>query len=458
MAFVARDAPKLFPKSCRDLWERVQSSPIALRLLHGSIWSLAGSVVSRILALAAALLVARILGKATYGELGIVQSTIGMFGTLAGFGMGTTAAKFVAEFRLTDPAKAGRIVVLSNVVSWGMGLSLGATLCFLAPWLAQHSLAAPELSPYIQFSALLLVLNAVSGAQTGVLSGFESFRNIAWVNTLTGLLNFPLVVGGAILGELSGAIWGMIVAQATGCLANMLIARSEAARFGIPIVSWRQATAELPLLRRFALPATLGSLLINPIDWTCTAMLVRQPNGFEHVGAYSAANQWFGALLWLPYVLAQSVMPVLSERMGVNDAARSAKVLTTSITISAAVTVPFVVIGSLLSRQIMGAYGEAFAQDWPTLVVSLVTCAIVAVQMPAGNMIAASDRMWLGFGMNMLWAIVFVVMTWLCVQWGAIGLAAARLTAYAAQGIWACLFAVLWVRSTHTMSQVPRSR
>ncbi|MCS6317891.1 MAG: oligosaccharide flippase family protein [Nitrospira sp.] len=456
MTFVARYVPKFFPKPCREFWDRVQSSPIAVRLLHGSIWSLAGSVVSRILALAAALLVARILGKATYGELDIVQSTIGMFGTLAGFGMGTTAAKFVAEFRHTDPAKAGRIIVLSNIVSWGMGLTLGVALFSFAPWLARHSLAAPELSPYIQLSALLLVLNAINGAQTGVLSGFESFRNIAWVNALTGLLNFPLVVAGALLGELSGAIWGMIIAQLSGCLANVIISRKEAARFQIPIVSWRQATAELPLLGRFAVPATLGSLLINPIDWACTAMLVRQPNGFEHVGAYSVATQWFGALLWLPYVLAQSVMPVLSERIGANDAARSTKLLSVSIKISAAVTVPFVVIGSLLSRQIMGAYGEAFAQDWPTLVVSLVTCAVVAVQVPAGNMIAASDRMWLGFGMNVLWATVFLVMTWLCVQWGALGLASARLMAYVAQGSWACLFAVLWFRNFHTTSQVPR--
>jgi hypothetical protein len=64
--------------------------------------------MSRLLALAAALLVARLLGKASYGELGIVQSTIVMFGTLAGFGMGTTAAKFVAEFRHSDPVRAGK--------------------------------------------------------------------------------------------------------------------------------------------------------------------------------------------------------------------------------------------------------------------------------------------------------------------------------------------------------------
>jgi O-antigen/teichoic acid export membrane protein len=437
---------KLFPKRFQQFLERAQSSPIAARLVHGSLWSLAGSLLSRLLALAAAVLVARILGKASYGELGIVQSTIGMFGTLAGFGMGTTAAKFVAEFRSTDPVKAGKIIALSSIVSWCTGITLGAVLFFLAPWLARNTLAAPELTPYIQLSALLLLLSAVNGAQTGVLSGFEAFRKIAWVNGLTGLLNFPLVVGGAMLFELSGVIWGMIIAQASGCLANLLIWRREAARIQIPVTSWSMTSSELPLLWRFAVPATLGSLLVNPVEWACTAMLARQPNGFEHIGALSAANQWFGALLWLPYVMAQSLMPVLSERMGVNDITRSTKLLFVSITISVASTLPFVILGSLLSRHIMGAYGEDFIRDWPTLVVSLATCAVVAAQVPVGTMIAASGRMWLGFYMNLLWAIVFLVMAWLLVQWGAIGLASARFFAYTAQGICACVYAVVLVR------------
>lgn len=447
MAFAAPHAARFFPKSLRQFLDRLKSSPIAVRLLHGSLWTVAGSVISRVLALVAALLVARIVGKASYGELGVVQSTIGMFGTLAGFGMGTTAAKFVAEFRNTDPVKAGKIIALSNIISWGMGITLGATLFVLAPWLARSSLAVPELGPLLQLSALLLLLNAVNGSQTGVLSGFEAFREIAWVNGLTGLLNFPLVIGGAMLLGVSGVMWGMITTQACGCLANVVIWKREAARLQIPVVPWSSAFSEMSVLWRFAVPATLGSLLINPVDWACTAMLVRQANGLENVGAVNAANQWYGALLWLPYVMAQSVMPVLSERLGVNDFARSAKLLITSIKISAAVTVPFVITGSLLSRQIMGAYGEAFAQDWPTLVVSLTTCLVVAVQVPAGNMLAASNRMWLGFSMNVLWAAVFLVATWLLVQWGAFGLASARLIAYTAQGSWACYYAIAWVRT-----------
>jgi O-antigen/teichoic acid export membrane protein len=333
-------------------------------------------------------------------------------------------------------------------VAWGSGTVLAAVLFVLAPRLAEGSLGHPGLAPYIQLSALLLLLNTVNGAQVGVLCGFEAFRGVSWVNGLTGLLGLPLIVGGAMLFQLWGVVWGLILAQAAGCLASVRIRNREAARLQIPIPSWSKTASELPLMWQFALPATLGCLLVNSVNWVCTAMLAVQPHGWEQVGALNAANQWFGALLWLPYMIAQSVMPILSERIGVNDSGSSVKVVIASVKITALMTVPFVMIGSLLSRYIMGAYGSEFTGDWPVLVVSLITCTMVAVQVPVGNLVAASGRMWDGLGMNLPWAVVFLATTWYWLEWGVLGLVSARLVAYATQGVWSCIFALLWLRST----------
>ena len=446
MDAVVRRGMRFLPKPLQEFVERHTASPLAVRLMYGSLWSFGGSLASRVFALVSAILAARILGKASYGELGILQSTIGMFGALAGFGMGTAASKFVAEFRHTDPAKAGRIIALSSVVSWSSGIVLAAVLFVLAPRLAEGSLGDPGLAPYIQLSALLLLLNTVNGAQVGVLCGFEAFRGVSRVNGLTGLLGLPLIVGGAVLFQLSGVVWGLILAQAIGCLTSVRLRNREAARLHIPIPSWSRIASELPLIWQFALPATLGCLLINPVNWACTAMLAVQPHGWEQVGALNAANQWLGALLWLPYMIAQSVMPILSERIGVNDSGSSAKVVSASIKITALMTLPFVIVGSLVSKYIMGAYGAEFVGDWPVLVVSLITCIVVAIQVPVGNLVAASGRMWDGLGMNLLWAVVFLVATWCSLGWGALGLASARLLAYTAQGVWGCIFAAIWLR------------
>src|SRR5579862_6562755 len=152
-----------FKKTLRDLtphfldglWTRLESSPLGERLLRGSFWSLLGTFASRALGLAAAIFAARILGKAVYGELGIIQSTVGMFGTFAGFGMGTTATKYVAELRIKDPARAGRIIAVSSLVSWVFSLVLMAGLYVAAPWLCLHSLAAPQLTGLLRTSGPL---------------------------------------------------------------------------------------------------------------------------------------------------------------------------------------------------------------------------------------------------------------------------------------------------------------
>ena len=115
----------------RDLATRAKASPLALRLAHGAFWTLFGQVTARTLGLLSSIFVARLLGKNGFGELGIVQSTANMFQVLAGTAIGLTATKHVAEFRNSDPKRAGRIIALSNVTSVIVGAVLALALSFL---------------------------------------------------------------------------------------------------------------------------------------------------------------------------------------------------------------------------------------------------------------------------------------------------------------------------------------
>ncbi len=424
----------LTPLFLDGLWTRIESSPLGERLLRGSFWSLLGTFISRALGLAAAILAARILGKAVYGELGIIQSTVGMLGTFAGFGMGTTATKYVAELRDKDPVKAGRIIALSSLVSWVVSLTLMVALYFAAPWLCLHTLAAPALTGCVRISGLLLVLSGVNGAQLGVLSGFEAFKSIARVSLIGGLFNFPMIVGGAFLFGLSGIIWGMVVAQAIGCLLNLYALRREANRFGIPI-SFSSCTSEIPIVWRYSAPAVLGSALISVVNWIAATMLVRQPNGYGEMGAFNAANQWFNAVMWLPYIVSGVTLPVLAERLGANDKGNTIKLLKMTFRISAVFVLPVVAIGCLLSPYIMKSYGKGFAGAWPILIVVLITAAVLSLELIVGELIAAAGHMWLGLLSNVAWGLVFLATTPLLLKWGAFGLASSRLIAYSAHTV-----------------------
>ena len=149
------------------------------RMAHGAFWSLLGTVVSRGLSLASSVFVARWLGKESFGEFGVLQATVGMFSVFAGFGMGMTATKHVAELRQSDPSRTGRLIGLSNWVAWVAGGLMTAVLYVFAAPVASGTLAAPHLAPVLRLCAPLLLLGSLNGAQLGALAGFEAFKQLA---------------------------------------------------------------------------------------------------------------------------------------------------------------------------------------------------------------------------------------------------------------------------------------
>ena len=87
------------PVFARNAAYRIKASPLGYRLANGAFWSVSGAVASKGMMLVASIVVARMLTREVYGELGIIRSTVNMFVVFASFGMGMTATKYVAELR-----------------------------------------------------------------------------------------------------------------------------------------------------------------------------------------------------------------------------------------------------------------------------------------------------------------------------------------------------------------------
>lgn len=442
---------EIVPGWIRHGCRKLEVSPLARRLIHGTFWSLIGAAVGRGLALVSSIVLARILGLTIFGELGIVQSTVGTLGTFAGLGMGLTTTKYVAEFRTKDRDKAARIIGLSGLIAWACGSAMMVLLFLSAPWLAEHTLGAPHLASILQMSSPLLLAGAVVGVRVGALSGLEAFKRLARINLVAGAWSFPILLCATAAFGLPGAVWGLVAGQALLSALTYGGLRAEARQAGFPL-NYRGWTKELPIVWRFAVPALFSSALIGPVGWVCHAILVNQPDGFGQMGQFNAANQWFNALLFLPGILGQAALPVLTERFGVGDARRSTAILGICIKANAMIVGPLVLIGALASPYIMALYGPSFRAAWPTLVVALATAGLLAIQTPVAQIIAASGRMWLGTVMNLGWAISFVLLTWLLVDWGSVGLAIARLLAYVVHGIWTLSFVLHLLRTVDRQS------
>jgi len=150
------------------------------------------------LGFASTVAVARVLGKSAFGEFCAVQGTLVMFQAFAGMALGLTATKHVAEYRDTDPLKAGRIISLSGAVAFVSGFLFALAMAVFAPLLAARTLAAPQLAGALAVSAVSLVFLSVNAAQLGALAGMEDFKSLAILNTSVAAIGLPLIAGGAI--------------------------------------------------------------------------------------------------------------------------------------------------------------------------------------------------------------------------------------------------------------------
>jgi len=108
---------RVTPQPLLPLWDRAIAPSLASRLGRGAFWSSVCASASQGLSLVSLIVIARLLGKVGFGELTVIQSTVTMFGTFAGFGLGLTATKSIAEYRHTGAARAGRTRALPNAAA-----------------------------------------------------------------------------------------------------------------------------------------------------------------------------------------------------------------------------------------------------------------------------------------------------------------------------------------------------
>jgi len=421
------------------------------RFARGAVWSLIGAVIAQAAKLAASVITARVLGREQFGEYGMIQSTVGMLGIFAGLGLGLTATKYVAEFRTRDPERAGRIIALGCAVAIVSGGLMAVCLLAFAPALAANTLNAPALAVELRITSVLLFFNALNGAQTGALSGFEAFRAIARINLGQALITFPVTVVAVLLWRLPGANWALAITAAVTCVLSQVSLRRQCKILGIR-PRFSRCWAESRVLWTFSTPAFLSAALAGPAIWGANTMLVNQPGGYAEMGMYSAASQWRTAISFVPVVLAQFALPLLSNLNGERDASRYSMALRWNLVLTATAAMAVAVPVALAAPYIMRLYGRGFQQGSLLLVLSAITAVIACLNNVVGIAILSAGSVWIGCAFNGMWAAVLLAGCYRFIPTGlSLGLAGSMLAAYIAHTVWQAVY----LRHRLSRSQAP---
>jgi O-antigen/teichoic acid export membrane protein len=425
---------------------------LGTRFASGASWSLLGMGAAQGLAVLASIVTARLLGKVTFGELGMITGTVGSFGLLAGLGLGLTATRFVAERRASDPTRAGHILGLVVQVATISGAAVALILFAIAPWLAARTLNAPQLTDELRVGCILLFLNTLDGVQTGALAGLEAFKAATRVAVIRGLLTFPVLIAGVWFFGLMGAVVGTVTVGAAGWWLSQKALHTECAKARVPI-SYGGSRADLPILWTFSLPALLSALVVAPVMWLANAVLANQPDGYGELGLFNAANQWRMALLLLPSVLIRVALPLMASSVHPERSEEFGKTLLLTQSLTVTVVLPAGALLMFMADFIMGMYGREFVHGAPVLIGVICSIMISSIGSAAGAAIEARGKMWRGLALNLSWGVVLIAIVWLtAAEYGARALAFGSAVAYMVLSLWGFLY----VREELPAGMLPR--
>lgn len=430
---VAQIVERFIPAPFKPYWEQRGTSPIGYRLVRGGFWSMMGTGISQTLNLIIIIVVARMLGKESYGEYGIIMNTLAVFNVFTVYGLGMTATKHVAEFKNSDPARAGRIMALFSLMAVGTALLMSFILLIVSSWLAQTILAAPHLAFLLSISAGYLFFCAFNSVQTGILSGLEAFRAIAWINTVSSMLLFLSLGIGVYFFGLTGAVGAMVISMAITCVISNIELRKEAGNAGISFI-FSECSKEIKILVKFSLPAVLAAMMYTPANWLCVTMLVNQHGGYGEMGIFSAASSWQKAILFLPQCLQTISLPMLSDFHGTKERRLYRKAFWYNIVLITGSAGAAAAMIALASPFIMKLYGAGFSSGTYVLVIISFVAVLTSIDYFISVVIMTQWNMWFIFVSNALWAMILITAAYFMIPTrGALGLSMAMLLAYVAQ-------------------------
>lgn len=415
--------------SVADRLRRVLGGGLGSRLTVDSVWAALALGLPQLAQLAASIPVARVLGAEHFGALSIIQGTVLMVTVFGGPTLGLTAAKFVAEHRGPSPERAGEYATMAITIAWIASGVLALAVLLLAPWLCRDVLKAPQLTGAMRLAAPAVLFTGVGGALSGIFAGLRSFRPLAWLSAMRGALTLALLLVGSRLAGLYGAVVAVDFAVAAWVISTQWTLRSIARRAAIPIpVPASRDT--LGSLLSFSLPALLGGVASMGANWLAMAIIARGPDGLHEAGVFSAANQWRMAVLFVPTAIGQPLVPLLAEAFGGREAERFRTVLRLAFRLTALAAVLPGLVLVLAAPLVMRAYGTAFAPSAPVMQLLVVAAVVASLVGVIGAAMSSAGRMWAGYLLNLIWALVFLGMTALLAARGALGLAVACLVSY----------------------------
>jgi|GEM_PF-2317444 Membrane protein involved in the export of O-antigen and teichoic acid len=411
--------------------EKIQSffgpGAVGKRVSSALTFSFAGAAASKVLILLLNILLSRALGQETYGQYSLVNNTVQTFVTFASIGLGASLVRYTSLYRNADKKRCGQMIGTFVTLCAAMSVIVSAVVFAASDAISLWVGYSDSLPGLLRLSAVLIFFIALSSILQSVLIGFEDYRSVAKNEIIFGVLSVIIVYGTARLLGITGAILGMLVAKICNTVFLGRSAVSASKKYGI---KWKLCFDKniSAAFRGFVFPSFLSSVLVLPVTWYINILLV-QTSGYAELAVYSIAMQWIAMITYILSLFTR-VKPIYTELYSNGNIAGFKKLLKKMILVSSSVGVPIALCGAVCSEFIMSLYGKSYAAYWCVFAVMMAASIAVTLQYQFGAVFESIGRMWLGFILNIIWAVNSLALFYFLKRYGALGCSVAYLGSY----------------------------
>lgn len=368
------------------------------------------------------------LTKYEYGEYGILKSTINNFLIFATMGIGLTTTKYISELKIRDKKSASSILGTSLLAVLVLGIFIAISISLFAKTIALNYLGDLKYASHLYIVSLILLLSAVNGVQLGALLGFQNYKNVSISNMLQGVLLFFGLTIGAYTHGVMGVMYGNLIALIFLSFIIYYLLFKEYKNNGIKpsLSTWKES---LKKIYKFAIPASLSTLIVAPTIWLLNTILVEEENGYVELGMYSAVVVFTMALQMINGSLNKVLLPIFLSEETKNSPKKEFLNYFSAWYVSIVLGLILMVFPEIVSMILGNKYSYSELQF--ILPFALLSTLIIANRQGISRDLIMQNKMWLSVFSMGQWAITTYIAFGYLKHLGAVGFSISFFIGYA---------------------------
>lgn len=387
-----------------------------LKIIKGGIWGLVGGVLAKICMAVSYIFMASKLGPIIFGQFSALQTNIMLLGSFAGFGLGATVVKLVSE----TEDEIVKISIVKKILLTAFQASLIVSFCTIvsSKYLSILFFDTDSLYRLFIYSLPLACLSAMFGLISSIYIAFEKYKTNAMSIGIQGVS--VLILSTSVMGQSSESAITILTVAFVGPTAYFFYWFKKSSR------KLKLIKIESRALLEICVPLTFSSMLIVPVHWLVSIILVRE-SGIVELGFFNAATQWKNLVIFLPMTVSPIMLSLLNKKTAGLNLSRKLLLNTTLVTgFSLGIFLIIFVAGDLIE----GAYGNEYSGISSLIILYSLVTVLIAMNNTLGHYFISVNKLRLGFLLNLIWAICYILFSLELSSNGARGVVISLLISY----------------------------